>query len=128
MIKEVEKASHILLIAYMVTHVWWGGRGQCKDNEEEAKEEDEEDDKPKIEEVDEDKDKKEKKTKKIKEKGVTNEELNKTKPIRTRTPILPPRSTPPSSRVLLTIGRTISLSNTSVIHWYTQDTPKKVTF
>ena len=36
--------------------------------------------------VDENKDEKEKKTKKVKEKGVTNKELNKTKPIRTRNP------------------------------------------
>merc|ERR1711970_715110 len=57
---------------------------EVSDDEDEDEDEDgEDDDKPKIEEVDED-EKKEKKKKKIKEKYSEDEELNKTKPIWTR--------------------------------------------
>ena len=54
---------------------------------EDDEEQEDDEEKPKIEEVDDEEDKpKDKKTKKIKEQEVTNEELNKTKPIGTRNP------------------------------------------
>ncbi|KAJ3486595.1 hypothetical protein NLI96_g4124 [Meripilus lineatus] len=85
-IKEIVK-KHSEFISYpiqlAVTKEVEKARSQeVEDDEEEMKDDSE----AKIEEVEDDEEKKDKKKKKIKEKEVTNEELNKTKPLWTRNP------------------------------------------
>merc|ERR1712088_385204 len=83
-IKEIVK-KHSQFIGYPIKlHVTKEREVEAAEDAEAAKEE-EDDDKPKIEEIDEDAEKKEDKPKE-KEKYVEQEELNKTKPIWTRSP------------------------------------------
>jgi len=84
-IKDIVK-KHSEFISYPIQLAVTKEVDKEVEEEEEAKEEEGED-KPKIEEVEDDDDKPKEKTKKtVKEKTVTNEELNKTKPLWTRNP------------------------------------------